>query len=69
MILEIEELDANDVVTCLWNKNAVDKCRIGLTDTILYEGNVPSRWYVTGKTGEIVKKRGIEIQLFRISID
>ncbi len=61
MILEIEELDPNDVVTCLWNKNAAEKCRIGLTDTILYEGNVPSRWYVTGKTGEIVKKRGIDM--------
>ncbi|KAJ1430067.1 hypothetical protein B484DRAFT_418916, partial [Ochromonadaceae sp. CCMP2298] len=60
---EVESFTSNDIVSTLWNKNATDKCRIGLADTIVYENGVPSRWYVTGKTGEVIKKRGVDMAL------
>ena len=50
---EVEILPSNDVLTCLWNKNAAEKCRIGLSDVIIYDSGLPARWYFTGKTGEI----------------
>jgi pimeloyl-ACP methyl ester carboxylesterase/CheY-like chemotaxis protein len=59
----MEELSPNDVINCLWNKDSAEKCRIGLSDVIVYESNVPSRWYVTGKTGEISKKRTVDFKL------
>jgi hypothetical protein len=58
--LQVETLNANEVVSCLWNKNASEKCRVGLSDIVVYEHGQPARWYVTGKTGEILKKRGID---------
>lgn len=58
---KIETLSPNDVVSCLWNKNSLEKCRIGIADSIVYENGLPARWYVTGKTGEVVKKRGVEL--------
>ena len=54
-----EILSANDVISSLWSKNAPEKCRLGLTDTVLYERSAAARWYITGKTGEILKKRTI----------
>lgn len=27
-------LPGNDVITALWSKNASEKCRLGLTDTV-----------------------------------
>ena len=59
----IELLSPNEVVTCLYNKNATQKCRIGLADVVVYEGGIPARWYVTGKTGEIVQKRGTDLNI------
>jgi phage terminase large subunit-like protein len=47
----VSVLSSNEVVSCLWNKNAREKCRIGLADIILYEQSAPSKWYFTGKTG------------------
>ena len=44
-------LSPNEVLGCLWNRNAREKCRIGLADAIIYEKNIPSMWYFTGKTG------------------
>ena len=61
--LPIENLTSNDVICCLWNKNALEKCRIGLADVLIYEGGKPTRWYVTGKTGEVTKKRSIDLTL------
>ena len=58
---EVEILPSNDVLTCLWNKNAAEKCRIGLSDVIIYDSGLPARWYFTGKTGEILKKRAVDI--------
>lgn len=61
--LEVEALSSNDIVSSLWNKNATEKCRIGLADTLVYEQGVPVRWYVTGKTGEVTKKRGVDLDM------
>ena len=61
--IEIESFSSNDIVSSLWNKNASEKCRIGLADTLVYEDGVPVRWYVTGKTGEVTKKRGVDLDL------
>jgi CheY-like chemotaxis protein len=61
--LPVENLTSNDVICCLWNKNALEKCRIGLADVLIYEGGKPTRWYVTGKTGEVTKKRSIDLTL------
>ncbi len=59
---EVEVLPSNDVLTCLWNKNAAEKCRIGLSDVVIYDGGTPARWYFTGKTGEILKKRAVDFE-------
>ena len=58
---ELEILSGNEVLTCLWNKNASEKCRIGLSDVIIYDKGLPARWYFTGKTGEILKKRAVDV--------
>jgi hypothetical protein len=58
--IPIETLSSNEVISCLWHKNSAEKCRIGLADAIIYEYGLPTRWYMTGKTGEIVKKRGVD---------
>jgi hypothetical protein len=60
----MEELSSNDVLNCLWNKDSAEKCRIGLSDVVVYENSVPSKWYVTGKTGEISRKRNVDFKLF-----
>ena len=57
----VEFLSPNDVICCLWNKNSPEKCRIGLADAVVYEAGVPAKWFVTGKTGEVLKKRGVDI--------
>lgn len=61
--IDVEVLTSNDIVSSLWNKNATEKCRIGLADTLVYEDGVPVRWYVTGKTGEVTKKRGVDLSM------
>jgi hypothetical protein len=61
--LEEEYFTSNDVVSSLWNKNASRRCCIGLADTLIYENGVPVRWYVTGKGGEVTKKRSVDIEL------
>ena len=60
-VLEVETLNENEVISCLWSKSATEKCRVGLADILLYEKGTPVRWYVTGKTGEILKKKGVDI--------
>ena len=60
VITEIESLSSTDAISCLYSKNSAEKCRIGLADIILYELGSPVRWYVTGKTGEVIKKRNID---------
>ena len=57
MEAEIEQLSTNEVISCLWNKNVGEKCRIGLADAVIFENGLPARWYVTGRTGEVVKKK------------
>ena len=56
-----EELSPNDTIACLYSKDASEKCRIGLTDTIVFEAGIPASWYYTGKTGEILKKRNVDM--------
>ncbi len=34
-----------------------------MADTLVYENGVPVRWYVTGKSGEVTKKRGVDLAL------
>ena len=60
-VLDIEYLSENEVISCLWSKSANDKCRIGLADVLIYEDGAPVRWYVTGKTGEVIKKKAVDI--------
>jgi hypothetical protein len=60
-VVEIEEITANEVITCLWSKSSTEKCRIGLADVVLYDGGDPVRWYVTGKTGEVLKKKAVDM--------
>ena len=31
---ELEFLHPNEVISCLWSKNAPEKCRIGLADVV-----------------------------------
>lgn len=57
----LESFSSNEVISSLWNKNAAEKCRIGLADTVVYENGAPVRWYVTDKTGEVNKKRSAEL--------
>lgn len=56
-----ETLSNNDVITSLWSPTAVEKCRIGLADVIVFEGGRPVRYYVTGSTGEVKLKRNFDI--------
>lgn len=60
--VKVETLSPNEVITCLCNKNSAEKCRIGISDILVYENGRPARWYVTGKTGEVTKKRGVDIE-------
>jgi pimeloyl-ACP methyl ester carboxylesterase/CheY-like chemotaxis protein/uncharacterized membrane protein YgcG len=60
-VLQVETLTPNEVVSCLYSKSAPEKCRIGLADAVLYEEGAPARWYVTGKTGEILKKKKADL--------
>ena len=59
-VIPVETLTSNEVISCLYSKNSTEKCRIGLADSVLYEFGLPTRWYLTGKTGEILKKRGVD---------
>ena len=60
-VLQVETLTPNEVISCLYSKSAPEKCRIGLADAMLYENGIPVRWYVTGKTGEILKKKKVDM--------
>jgi hypothetical protein len=60
---KIEQLTSNEVISCLYSKNASEKCRVGLADVVLYDGISPVSWYVTGKAGEVMKKRGIDMNI------
>ena len=55
------KLSPNDVLISLWAKDSAEKCHIGLADAIIYNESGPSRWYVTGKHGEISKKRNLDL--------
>ena len=59
-VLPVETLSENEVISCLWSKSASEKCRVGLADVVLYEKGAATRWYVTGKTGEILKKKAVD---------
>lgn len=64
-VVEPEALSGNEVVSCLWSKSATEKCRIGLADIIVYDNGSPMRWYMTGKTGEILKKKQVHLPSIR----
>lgn len=57
----IATLSSNHVIDYLWNNNSEDKCRIGLADVVVCDHNCIPRWYMTGKTGEVLKKRKVDI--------
>lgn len=59
----MEYITSNDIINCLWSPQAVDKCKLGLCDVVLFENNAPSKWFVTGSTGEIKLKRNVDISL------
>ena len=60
---KVQSMTSAEVISCLWNKSSVEKCRVGLTDTILFDQGNPTGWYITGKTGEITKKRGTDLDV------
>eukprot|EP01031_Cornospumella_fuschlensis_P050076 gene50076-61284_t len=57
-----EELTSTEFVSSLWSNSAIEKCRLGLSDAILYESGLPVKWYVTGNAGEIKLKRHVDLQ-------
>jgi hypothetical protein len=59
----MEYISSNEIVNCLWSPQAVEKCKLGLCDVILFENNAPSKWFVTGSSGEIKLKRNVDISL------
>ena len=59
----VETLSSNEVISCLYSKSSAEKCRIGLTDVVVYEYGIPARWYVTSKTGDVVRKKEIDKSL------
>ena len=60
VVAEISTLTSNQVLDLLWNRNPAEKCSISLADAIVYENDCLPRWYMTGKTGEVLKKREID---------
>jgi len=58
----MEVISCNDVISSLWSPHSVEKCKLGLCDVILFENNVPVRWYVTGSAGEVKLKRTVDIR-------
>jgi hypothetical protein len=59
--LEYEKLSNNEIVSSLWSASAVEKCRLGLADTILIENGIPSRYYITGSSGEVKLQRNLHV--------
>ena len=59
----VQCMSPNEVISCLWNKSAVEKCRIGLRDVVLFDRGAPLSWYSTGKSGEVIKKRGADLEI------
>jgi len=59
----IQSMTPTEVISCLWNKNATEKCKVGLADTIVFERGIPISWYVTGKTGEVTRKRSMDLEM------
>jgi len=57
---DFESLSNNEVILSLWSPSAVEKCRLGLSDCVLFENGHPHRWYVTGSAGEVKPKRNID---------
>lgn len=58
-----ESLTNNEVISSLWSPSAVEKCRIGLADVLIYEAGVPVRYYVTGATGDVKLKRNFDMKV------
>jgi CheY-like chemotaxis protein/predicted nucleic acid-binding Zn-ribbon protein len=59
--IEYEKLSNNEVVSSLWSPSAIEKCRLGLADTILFENGLPSRYFITGSSGEVKLQRSLQI--------
>lgn len=57
----IEQLTSNEVISALWSNSAVEKCRLGLADSLVYENGLPTRWYLTGSSGEVKLKRTVDM--------
>lgn len=57
----MESLSSNDLISSLWSNASIDKCRIGLSDALIYDGGLPVRWFVTGGTGEVKLKRTVDM--------
>ena len=57
----IATLTSNQVIDYLWNNNSEDKCRIGLADAVVRDHDCIPRWYITSKTGEVLRKREVDM--------
>ena len=49
----------------LWKHHASDRCKVCIPDTILISEGAPVRWLFTSRTGEVVRKRAIDIKTVR----
>lgn len=56
-----EALTSNEVISSLWSPAAIEKCRIGLADVVVFENGYPVRYYITGSTGEVKLKRNVDM--------
>lgn len=61
--MEYETLSNNEMIMSLWSPSAIEKCRLGLADCVLFENGSPHRWYVTGSAGEVKLKRQMDLRL------
>lgn len=62
MSSDCEELSSNDIISSLWSPTAVEKCRLGLADALVFENGNPARWYITGPSGEVKLKRNLDLK-------
>ena len=49
----------------LWKHHASERCRVCIPDTLLISEGTPVRWLFTSRTGEVVRKRAIDIKSVR----
>ena len=53
------------VFHALWKHHASERCRVCIPDTLLVNEGTPVRWLFTSRTGEVVRKRAVDIKSVR----